>query len=157
MEFATKDLLDAVGPPAALVFAAWIYMSFLQERYLSAFSTYRALISGYREKDMSAKRHADIKQQIAIYKRRCEIMKLATNIGLIAAIFLILTLIVAAFDVMFPSLAFLKYVVSACAIVGLILVIAGALLVMQENSMVQQALDSELADIADLAADYQTK
>lgn len=155
MDFTAKDFLQAVGPPASLIFAAWIYMSFLQQRYLSAFSTYRALLDGYREKEMSEQRRANISQQILLYKQRCEIMRRATDIGLVAAIFLILTLISAAFDVMFPGITFLKYAISICAITGLTLVIIGAALVIKENTVIHTALDSELADIPELANSQQ--
>lgn len=149
MEFTAKDLLDAVGPPAALIFAAWIFMSFLQQRYLTSFDNYRALVASYRDGGLSDARMSSIKKQVGLYKTRCEIMKRATNIGLVAAIFLIFALIVAAFDVMFPQVPAWKYIISVCAVAGLSLVIVGALLVIQENSMLQEALDSEVADTAD--------
>jgi hypothetical protein len=49
MEFKLKDVLDAVGPTASLIFAAWIYLSFLQQRYSSGYQNYRDLVSMYRD------------------------------------------------------------------------------------------------------------
>jgi hypothetical protein len=150
MDFSTKDLLQALGPTASLIFAAWIYMTFLQQRYLSAFSTYRALLDGYREDGASEERRSSIRNQIMQYKKRCQLMRIATNVGLSAAILLILTLICAAVDVMFPNIIWLKLAISFCAIAGLLLVIVGAVLVIKENSVIQNALDSEIEDIPEL-------
>src|SRR5436305_1444599 len=36
VQFDLKDLLQAIGPTASLVFAAWIFLSFLESRYVAA-------------------------------------------------------------------------------------------------------------------------
>lgn len=151
MSFNLKDVLSAIGPAASIVFAAWIFMGFLQQRYTAAHERYRSLISQYRNGDSSGDRHGNIKDQVKIYKRRFELMKTATNIGLMAAILLISALIAGALDVVFPGFSPLKYVGTGCALAGLALVIVGAVLVIMENSIIQRAIDSELLDVPDLA------
>jgi hypothetical protein len=34
--FELKDVREAIGPTASLLFAAWIFLSFLRERYVAA-------------------------------------------------------------------------------------------------------------------------
>jgi hypothetical protein len=36
-----SDVLKAIGPAASIIFAAWIFMGFLQQRYDAAVSRYR--------------------------------------------------------------------------------------------------------------------
>ena len=48
MDFELKDLLEAIGPNATLIFAAWIFLSFLQQRYTAAYDRYRALVPRQR-------------------------------------------------------------------------------------------------------------
>jgi len=151
MNFELKDVLSAVGQSASIVFAAWIFMGFLQQRYTAAYARYRSLIEDYRHGRLSAARRGNIKDQVMLYKRRCELMRTATNVGLVAAILLIATLIMGAVNSVFAELSLLKYLGAACAVAGLALVIAAAILVIVENSIIQRATDSELLDVPDLA------
>jgi Protein of unknown function (DUF2721) len=151
MDFKLKDVLEAIGPTASLIFAAWIFLTFLQQRYSAAYERYRSLIQEYRSDHLNEPRRASIKSQILLYKRRCQHMKLATNLGAYAAICLILTLICGALNAMVETLDFLKYVGTASALLGLLLVIAAAILVITENTLIQRAIDSELSDIPGLA------
>ena len=146
--FELKDILDAVGPTASIVFASWIFMSLLQQRYSSAYDRYRELVNSYRE-GLEGKRKEIIKDQILLYRRRIRYMRYATNLGLCAAILLILSLMLGATESM-GGPDFIKYVGAACVFAGLLLVIAAAVLVMIENLMIVAAVDGELADIAEL-------
>ncbi|MDB5581179.1 MAG: conserved rane protein of unknown function [Bradyrhizobium sp.] len=150
MQFDLEDLLQAVGPPASLIFAAWIFLSFLQQRYVAAFERFRELTSEYRRGD-DGERHRSVGRQIGIYRRRCEWMRFATNIGIVSAILLISTLVIAALNVVTGGLAFLPPIAAFCAIVGLLLVIAAAAIVYIENDLLSEALDDELSDIPELA------
>jgi hypothetical protein len=151
MSFELKDFLEAVGPNASLIFAAWIFLSFLQERYTAAYDRYRAMIDAYRHGEENDERRHNVRNQILLYKQRCEQMKKATNIGVVAAITLIAALITAGLDVMLGGTEVLKYASSACALLGLALVIAAAVYVVRENSLIQRAMDEEPADVEDLA------
>ncbi|GBG12576.1 LysR family transcriptional regulator [Novimethylophilus kurashikiensis] len=150
MEFATKDFMNAIGPPAAIVFASWIFMTFLQQRYIAAFDRFRSLIASYRDQKLSDDRRKNLKQQIFMYKERCNLMKTATNIGLFAAMFLLLALICAALDTMFPGMPIFKHILSFSALIGLGLVMVAAGYVVRENNLLQGALNSEISDIPDL-------
>src|SRR4051812_40464261 len=86
-----------------------------------------------------------------MYKHRCEQMRLATNIGVISPMVLISTLITAPLYTVFPQALLLKYLSTACSILGLLLVIAAAVVVLRENIELQQAIDSKLTDLPDLA------
>src|SRR5215210_4820578 len=100
MDFELKDLLEALGPTASLIFAAWIFLSFLQSRYTAAYERYRALISEFREGLEDARRRHNIRDEVMLYKKRVELMRRATNIGVAAAILLISTLVSAGVSVM---------------------------------------------------------
>jgi hypothetical protein len=49
LKFGLKDILTAVGPSASIVFAAWISMGYLQQRYSAALERYRSLIEQCRD------------------------------------------------------------------------------------------------------------
>ena len=146
--FDLKDVLDAVGPTASIVFASWIFLTLLQQRYTSAYERYRDLVESYRQ-GLEGKRKNIVGDQILLYKLRIRYMRYSTNIGLGAAIFLIFALIMGAFEPIFGGNV-IKAVGACCIIVGLLLVIAAAVLVVVENLLIVKAIDGELADIVEL-------
>jgi hypothetical protein len=151
MNFELADILKAIGPSASIIFAAWIFVGFLQQRYDSAVERYRAIIGQYRTGDISDERRGNIRDQVSIYRRRCELMNSANIIGIISAMMLILTLIAGELDVIFPSVSALKYVSAGSALIGFVLVIAAAALAIVESSITHRQLDGELLDVPDLA------
>jgi len=156
MQIELKDILTSVGPAASLIFASWIFLTLLNERYVSAYDRYRSLVTDYRDKHQKSEenqRRKSVREQIFLYKKRCEQMRLSMNLGLVAAMLLIAGLITAAIQIGFssmPTLSFLKPVSFVCIIGGLALVIAAAVVVMLENLEIEKALNSEISDIADV-------
>lgn len=150
MEFQFKDVMQAVGPNASLVFASWIFMSFLQTRYSNAYTLYRNMIDDLREDRADGPRRTTIQDEILLYRERLNRMRLATNLGLYAAILLLSTLILSGLDVVFGSPGWLKYLGVLSVSVGLGLIIWSASLVIVENKMLKMALDRDGDDLAEL-------
>jgi hypothetical protein len=148
--FELKALLQAIGPTASLIFAAWIFLSYLQQRYSAAYDRYRNLIEEFRKHREQDQRHHSVLEQILEYKRRCQQMRLATQLGLLAAILLIGSIISAALSVIGGDAAAFKYLSAALAIFGLLMVIWAAVLVMIENWRLQLIIESDLSDIPEL-------
>jgi len=150
MDFEYKDVLEAVGPNASLVFASWIFMTFLQARYTGAYDRYRTLINDYRE-GLDGKRKDMIRDEIQLYRQRVDLMRHATNLGLYAAMMLLSTLILGALNAVFGNPPVIKYLGTLCAIGGLGTVIWSASLVVRENTLIRHAVRGEVRDIPDLA------
>jgi hypothetical protein len=150
MTFQLKDFLDALGPTASLIFAAWIFLSVLQQRYTAAYERYRALIQQYRGSEESERRRHNIEHQILLYARRCEQMRRATNIGVIAAMSIIVGLIVAGLNVVLGEVGVLKYAAVVFVLGGLVLVIVAAGYMVLENTLIRSALHAEPDDIPGL-------
>ena len=105
MSFAIADVLKLIGPSASIVFAAWIFMGFLQQRYDAALERYRSMIGECRTASgVSDARRRNIREQLATYQRRYRLMNAACNVGLLSAILLILTLIAGELDVIFTGI-----------------------------------------------------
>jgi hypothetical protein len=151
MSFQLKDVLSAIGPRASIVFAAWIFMSFLQNRYSSAFQLYRELIEQFRTRGKTGTREENVRDQVLLFKRRFELMRLATNLGLLAAILLIATLIGGALNVVFGNVPVIAVISTIAAITGFLLVIVAACVVIRENSIIRRAVTVELLDVPELA------
>jgi Protein of unknown function (DUF2721) len=126
-------------------------MCFLQNRYAQAFQLYRELIQQCREGTMEPSRRANVRDQVLLFRRRFELMRLATNRGLTAAILLITTLVGGAVNAVFPDAPIIQGLSVICAIAAFLQVITAAALVVKENSIIQRAMDAELLDLPDLA------
>src|SRR4051812_22104496 len=145
------EILKTVGGSAAIIFAAWIFMGFLQQRYDAAVERYRAVIDEYRSGNASASRCDNIREQVQIYKYRCVLMAYSNLLGLTAAILLLVTVMLGELVVVFPAAAALNYVGAVTTILGLALIIASAAIVIREGTITRRQLDSELLDIPELA------
>jgi hypothetical protein len=81
LNFELSDVLKAGRPYASIVFVAWIFVGFLQQRDDAAPSRYRLAISDFRSHDHSSDRHDNIREQILVYKRRWKLMNYACQTG----------------------------------------------------------------------------
>ena len=146
-----SDVLKAVGPNAAIVFAAWIFMAFLQQRYDGALDRYRTAVGDYRSNQHDPTRADNLKHQVLSYRRRCRLMSGATLVGLLAAILLIGSLIFAALDIIVPKSEIITVCGIATAMGGFVLVIVAAVIVIAEGLVVERQIDDELRDVSNLA------
>ncbi len=151
MTFDISKIFMAVGPAASIIFAAWIFMGYLQARSDAAVGRYHAMIGTYRDGDMSEERRSNVRDQVLVYKRRCELMNIANMVGIFAAILLIFTLIAGEISIIVPTFGFLQIVSAVSALLGFTLVIVAAVFVLAESSIIHRQLDTELLDVADLA------
>lgn len=145
------DVLKAIGPNASIIFAAWIFMGFLQQRYDSAIDRFRESVGDYRSNDNPDERAGNLKDQILTYVHRCRLMGWATLVGLLAAILLIGSLILGALDVIVPHNRVIAGAGIAASLGGFGLVIVAAVIVILEGRIVHRQLDDELRDVPELA------
>ncbi|WP_294392547.1 DUF2721 domain-containing protein [uncultured Sphingomonas sp.] len=147
------DVLKLIGPNAAIIFAAWIFMGFLQQRYDAAVDRYREVVGDYRSSQHEPDRASNLKKQILTYRHRCRLMAWSTLIGLVAAILLIASLMLGALEVIVPNVPAIAVSGVVAALSGFALVIVSALIVIAEGRIVSRQIDDELRDVPDLASD----
>lgn len=145
------NMFKAIGPAASIIFAAWIFMGFLQTRYDAAVDRYRTLVSQYRDGDHEEDRRSNLHDEILVYKWRCDIMNIASVIGLASAIILVLALMIGELALIFPKNDPMKYASIFGAFLGLALVVVASGIVMYESLIIHRQLASELLDLPSLA------
>jgi uncharacterized membrane protein YraQ (UPF0718 family) len=146
-----SDVMKAIGPNASIVFAAWIFMGFLQQRYDGAISRFQKAVGDYRSNDHEEERSGNLKDQILTYVQRCKMMRWATLVGLVSAILLIASLIFGALDVIVPNNPVISIIGTICAIAGFVLVIVATIIVIAEGTIMHRQLQDEVRDVPDLA------
>lgn len=145
------NVFKAIGPAASIIFAAWIFMGFLQVRYDAAFDRYRELVAQFRDSELAEDRRSNLADSILVYKKRCDIMNIASVIGLASAIILILALMAGELALITPTLGGLKAVSVSGAFLGLALVVLASAIVIYESLIIHRQLQSELLDLPALA------
>ncbi len=146
-DFDIQQVLQVIGPTASLLFAAWIFLQYLNQRFTESVERLRDLAENLRQATKEDRRRASVVEQIKLYQRRCVLMRWATHTGLVAAVLLLITLTLAAIVTVFHGPSAFGVVAVVCAWVGLTLVVAATVLVVRENMLVGDALRSELADL----------
>lgn len=146
-----SDVLKAIGPNAAIIFAASIFMGFLQQRYDGALGQYRAAVKEFRSDDHDKARNENLKDQVLSYQHRCKLMSIATAFGLVALVLLISSLLFSTLDVFVPKSSVVSACGTAAVVGGFILVIAAAVIVLVEGRVVSRLIDNELRDVPELA------
>lgn len=141
------DVLKAIGQPASLIFAAWIFLSYLQQRYSGAFNMYRSLVDAYRHGEPQDVRHTALRAQVQAYRTRCDWMRWATNLGIVSAICFMVALLSGLVEVLAPGHELTTWVGTTASATGLSLVIVAAALTFAENTLSARALDDEVQDI----------
>ena len=153
MQTNVGDIFKAIGPGASIIFAAWIFVSFLQVRYDAAVERYLAAIKQYRGKDASDTRLHFLKEEILTYRRRCALMNLASSIGLLSAIALVMALVIGELALIFPASRVLTYASLTLALLGLVFIVVAAIVVFVEGAIIHQQLEHELQDMPELASE----
>lgn len=140
-----------IRPAASILFAAWIFIGFLQQRYDAAIERYRACIAEFRGSDMSNERRCNFQEQVLIYRPRCKLISYSSMTGLVLAIVLLLALISGELSIVSPAIDGLKYVGAVAAMLGFVLIIVAAVLVIVESTITHRQIASELMDTPELA------
>jgi hypothetical protein len=151
MHINVGDIFKAVGPAASIIFAAWIFVSFLQVRYDSAVERYLDMIKQYRGNEVSASRRDLLKEEILTYRRRCALMNMASVAGLTSAIILVLSLVSGVVVLVFPALTAVGTLCILLAVLGFLTIIFATAIVMVEGSIIHTQLERQLLDLPEIA------
>jgi hypothetical protein len=108
------------------------------------------MIAGLRSGHLSDERRGHAREEILLYKRRCALMNYAFQLGLVSAIVLLLSLIVAEIHEFFRGASVLAYASSGFMLVGFLLVIAATGFVFVESNISKRQVEEELLDVSDL-------
>ncbi|XYJ12005.1 hypothetical protein ACSUZJ_08445 [Telluria sp. B2] len=137
MDFKLKKMMEMVGPSAALAYAAWRLMQLLEQRHDAACTRYRELVEAFRQGAAG---------DIGLCRTRTMHVLNATNIGMMAAFLLLLSLTISTLDAVFKA-DWLKLFGAPLNMLRLLLVIPAAILVIVDNTMTRKRQGAGLGDL----------
>lgn len=125
-----KNVFEALGASAALVFAAWQFLQLLERRHDAVRTRYRSLLDAFRE---------ILEEQNGMDRPRAASMLCATHIGMTAAFLLLLSLMISTLDTVFKA-DWLKLFGAPASMLRLLLLIPAAILLIMENTLARKTL-----------------
>lgn len=125
-----KKVFEAVGPSAALVFAAWQFLQLLERRHDAARARYRSLVAafGHRREETEG-----------MARGRANSLLCATRIGMAAAFLLLLSLMISTLDAVSRA-DWLRLFGAPASMLRLLLVIPAAILLIIDNTLARKSL-----------------
>jgi hypothetical protein len=141
VEVDLKDVLNAAGPTATLLFASWIFLGYLNSRLSD---------SQKRFNDHDA-RHKSIYDQIKQNRKRCDLLFLATNDALRGAYFMFATIATGIISIATQQPPWLCIFNLCCALSGLVFLVLSVGKALAENKLLHQSITSEVADVPEFA------
>lgn len=124
-----KKVFEAIGPSAALVFAAWQFLQLLERRHDAARARYRSLVAafGHRREETDG-----------MPRGRASALLCATHIGMTAAFLLLLSLMISTLDAVSKA-DWLKLFGAPASMLRLLLVIPAAILLIIDNTLARKS------------------
>jgi len=150
MSFDLKEVLNTAGPTATLVFASWLFLQLVTMRFEGVTQRYEKLVEELRAGHCDRRRKDSLLALINLHRKRCEHMQRAMNLGLVAAMLLVASLLLAALYLTMGT-AVLKLATLVASLTGLTLIIAGSALVILESNLGMKTLVRQFDDVPELA------
>lgn len=123
-----KKVFEAVGPSAALVFAAWQSLQLLERRHDAARARYRNLVAAFGQ---------PVEEKDGMARGRASSLLCATRIGMTAAFVLLLSLMISTLDAVSKA-DWLKLFGAPISMLRLLLVIPAAILLIMESTLARK-------------------
>src|SRR3954447_5804691 len=93
-EYKLTDLLSAAGATIGIIIAGTIFLQFLSSKYTELSGRYRELATEYRGAEREKPRHAPLRTQIQVYRRRLVLLNRASWLGAVALLCFLLAVLV---------------------------------------------------------------
>src|SRR4051812_48458115 len=78
------DLLGSAGATVGIIIFGTIFLQFLSGKYTELASRFRELAVEYRKGGAGEARHAELQEQMVLYRRRLRLMRLASWVAAVA-------------------------------------------------------------------------
>lgn len=150
MNLELKDMASTAGATVGLVIATSIFLQLLTTKYIAIYDKYRVLTGEYRAGNPADPRRASLREQIAIYHKRCHRIRRASSWLIYGEFSFLGTILFACLTIVFPQVGFIKVAGACTMMVGLIAVGVGAAYELSENEISNLEVESELSDLPDL-------
>ncbi len=157
-EIDLPKVANVAGSAMALIIATAIFLSWVSARYVPVFERLRSLTGELRGTKDQTRRRDGVREQINDYRRRLRLMNRATGLLCWVLVLAVLTLIIASTTVAFPpkeeltggqgaAVKALAAAGAATMLAAFVLDVIAVGLMMWENRIDRQSIESEVGDI----------
>ncbi len=132
------DLLSSAGATIGIIIAGTIFLQFISTKYTELSGRYRQITGEYRGVHCEHNRHAPLRSQIWIYRRRLTLLNWASWLAALALICFLLSVIAGGLSLLYPPVVPIRTVGTAGLLVGLILIGVAVFLELAESILSRQ-------------------
>lgn len=150
VDYKLADLLGIAGATIGIIIAGAILLGAFDGRYVQLFDRYRALTGEYRANSSSDPRKESLRCQIKNYRRRINLINIASVCVSAALLLFVLTVGVASLSVVYPHVMALRFAGTLGLILGLFLIAVAVALGGVDVILSREAISPEVADFEDI-------
>lgn len=141
------DLLSSAGATIGIIIAGTIFLQFLSNKSIELSGRYRQLTGEYRGVNNEQNRHAPLRTQIRLYRRRLNLLNWASWTAALALLNFLLAVIAGGTSLLYPPVVAIRTVGTAGLLVGLILIGIAVSIDLVESILSRKELEEEIADL----------
>lgn len=141
------DLLSSAGATIGIIIAGTIFLQFLSNKYTELSGRYRQLTGEYRGVKCEQNRHAPLRSQIRLYRRRLNLLNWASWTAALALQCFLLAVIAGGMSLLYPPVVAIRTLGTAGLLAGLILIGVAVGIDMVESILSRKELEEEIADL----------
>lgn len=146
-QYKLTDLLSSAGATIGIIIAGVIFLQFMSTRLVDLSGKYRELTREYRSRGDAEARHAPLRSQIRMYRRRLELVNRAAGLGAAAVLCFLLAVTAGGLSMAYPTVLTFKWVGTFGLLAGLAGIAGGVALHLIETIHARHEIAEEIADL----------
>jgi hypothetical protein len=145
------ELLGSAGATIGIIIAGTIFLQFVNTKYIELAGRYREMTGEYRGVPGEHGRHAPLRSQIQVYRRRLLLLSRSLWIAAVALLCLLLAALSGGLSMIFPPVVLIRNVGTIALLAGLLLIGVAVAIDLAESILARKEIDYEIADLDDEA------
>jgi hypothetical protein len=141
------DLLSSAGATIGIIIAGTIFLQFISTKHTELSGRYRQITGEYRGVNCEHGRHAPLRSQIWIYRRRLTLLNWASWFGAVALMCFLLAVMAGGFSLLYPPVVTIRTIGTAGLLTGMFLIGVAVFLELAESILSRKELVEEIADL----------
>jgi hypothetical protein len=146
-DYKLTDLLSSAGATIGIIIAGTIFLQFLSTKYVELSARFREMAAEYRTGKGEEPRHAPLRTQLWVYRRRLVLLNWGSCLGALELLFFWLAVLSGGLSLLKPTYRWILIVGTCGLFAGLICIGAAVALELVESILTAREIREEVADL----------
>ncbi len=149
--YGLTELLGSAGATIGIIIAGTIFLQFVNTKYLELAGRYREMTGEYRGVPGEHGRHAPLRSQIQVYRRRLRLLNRSLGLAASALLCLLSAALCGGLSLIFPPVMLIRNAGTFALFAGLVLIGVAVAIDLWESLLARKEIEYEIADLDDEA------